>query len=524
MKKALSLALALTLIVTMLAACAGNSNTGNDNTSSGSGTTEQSTTKTESSSTGETSSDGHPSGLEPYEIHWYMPNTVQLDQDMVAEAMSEILKEKINATLKLHIIDWGSYDQQISIKMAAGEPMDLIFTSNWSNDYASAVNKNAYVEITDDMLARLGPNILNGVPSSAWEAAKIGGKLYAIINTQVLARTPGIILQNQYVDKYNFDLGQVKSLEDMTPLFEQIRDNEPGVDPIEISPSRPIFTDYISKLGMEMFGEDNPAGIYIDDDSTTVINIYDTEQTRGLLNLLRSWYDSGIIRSDAPIYTDFSADRAAQRNASLINVINPDTVANMASQFNMTADEMTAITFSEPYMSTSAIIATMTAISVTSGDPERCVMLYDLLYDEKDTKLFNMLSYGIEDVHFTLDGDVATQIPNTGYWLVSGWEYGNMFNSYRQSESQPAWYPTGPNINNSAIPSKLLGFSFDPEPVKSQLAQCQAVMDEYKGGLFTGAVDPIVVLPEFLEKLEIAGSQEIMFEAQRQIDEWKASR
>ena len=467
---------------------------------------------------------GHPSGLEPYEIKWFMPNTVQPDQDMVAEAISELLTEKINATLQLNIIDWGNYDQRMSIMMAAGDEMDLIFTSNWSNDYATAVNKNAYIEITDDMLQRLGPNILKGVPEKAWEAAKIGGKLYAIINTQVLARTPGLILQNQFVDKYNFNLSNVTKLEDMTPFYEQIRDNEPGIYPIEISTSRPLFTDYISRLNMEMFSEDNPAGIYIDDDSTTVINIYDTPEARGLLALLRDWYQSGIIRSDAPTYTDFSADRAAQRTATLVNVINPDTVANMSSQFNLRPDEMQAITFSEPYMSTSAIIATMTGISVTSKDPERCVMLYNILYDEEDTKIFNMLSYGIEGVHFELNGDVATQIPNTGYWLVSGWEYGNMFNSYRQSEDQPPWFPTGPDINNSAIASKILGFSFNPEPVRSELAQTQAVMDEFRGGLFTGAVDPDVVLPEFLAKLEVAGSQKIIDEAQRQINEWKASR
>jgi putative aldouronate transport system substrate-binding protein len=99
-----------------------------------------------------------------------------------------------------------------------------------------------------------------------------------------------------------------------------------------------------------------------------------------------------------------------------------------------------------------------------------------------------------------------------------------MFNSYRQSEAQPEWYPLGPDINNSAVVSPLLGFSFDPEPVKSELAQCQAVMDEFKGGLFTGAVDPDVVLPQFLEKLEKAGAQKIVDEAQRQIDAWKASK
>lgn len=516
MKKIMTTVLAALLVMSLFGACG---NPGSNVSSPAAGESSKQSTAAENSP-----AESAEPELAPYEINWYMPNTVYPDQDLVAEEMSKITKEKINATLKLNIIDWGNYDQKMKIMMSAGDQMDLVFTSNWSNDYATAVNKNAYIEITDDMLNRLGPNILKGVPASAWEAAKIKGKLYAIINTQVLARTPGMIFQKQYVDKYNLDLSKITALEDLTPFYEQIKANEPGIYPFECAVTRPIFTDYVSKLGMEMFGEDNPAGIYIDDDSTKVINIYDTPETRQLLALLRSWYQKGIIRSDAPTYKDFSADRLAQKNATLLNVINPDTAANMASQFNMAPEEMVTVTFSKPYMSTSAIIATMTAISKTSKDPERCIMLYNLLYDEEDTKLFNMISYGIEGKHYTLDGDVATQIPNSGYWIVSGWEYGNMFNSYRQSEAQPAWYPTGPDINNSAVVSKLLGFSFDPEPVKSELAQCQSVMDEFKGGLFTGAVDPDEVLPQFLDKLEKAGSQKIIDEAQRQIDEWKASR
>ena len=150
--------------------------------------------------------------LPNYEIIWYMPNAVQPDMDIVNTEMSKITKAKINATLKVTYEDWGSYDQKMQIRMASAEPMDLIFTSNWSNDYISAVNKGAYLEITQDKLRTLAPNVLTGVPSLCWPAAKVNGKLYAIINTQVEGRTPGITGYKKYLDKYKFDTSKVTKL------------------------------------------------------------------------------------------------------------------------------------------------------------------------------------------------------------------------------------------------------------------------------------------------------------------------
>jgi putative aldouronate transport system substrate-binding protein len=99
-----------------------------------------------------------------------------------------------------------------------------------------------------------------------------------------------------------------------------------------------------------------------------------------------------------------------------------------------------------------------------------------------------------------------------------------MFNSYRQDANQPEWYPVGPNLNNSATVSKLLGFSLNPDPIKTELAQCQSAIDEFSSGLFTGAVDPEVVLPQLNAKLKSAGLDKVLAEIQKQINTWKKSK
>ena len=72
--------------------------------------------------------------------------------------------------------------------------------------------------------------------------------------------------------------------------------------------------------------------------------------------------------------------------------------------------------------------------------------------------------------------------------------------------------------------SPILGFAFNPEPVKTEIAQCQAVSKEYMPILGTGSADLATKLPEFLDKLNKAGSEKIVAEIQKQIDAWKATK
>ena len=46
------------------------------------------------------------------------------------------------------------------------------------------------------------------------------------------------------------------------------------------------------------------------------------------------------------------------------------------------------------------------------------------------------------------------------------------------------------------------------------------MISQYQAALESGSVDPEKILPEFLTALESAGSDEVIAENQRQLDEW----
>ncbi|GAH69817.1 unnamed protein product [marine sediment metagenome] len=68
----------------------------------------------------------------PYEISWYfIGNGPQADVQLVEEAVNEYLKGKINATVKLYCLDWGSYTNKMQVMIASGEAFDICFTFSW---------------------------------------------------------------------------------------------------------------------------------------------------------------------------------------------------------------------------------------------------------------------------------------------------------------------------------------------------------------------------------------------------------
>lgn len=71
---------------------------------------------------------------------------------------------------------------------------------------------------------------------------------------------------------------------------------------------------------------------------------------------------------------------------------------------------------------------------------------------------------------------------------------------------------------------KPLVLPFDATPVTSEVSAVKNTIDEYGTALGSGLMDPAEKYDEFLEKLDSAGINAIIEEAQRQLDEWLAAK
>jgi putative aldouronate transport system substrate-binding protein len=113
--------------------------------------------------------------------------------------------------------------------------------------------------------------------------------------------------------------------------------------------------------------------------------------------------------------------------------------------------------------------------------------------------------------------DTSTYNPNTD------WMFGNQFNAYYRDPKQVGAWEATRVMNDTAFPSEALGFVVDREPIKTEIAQTTAVMEELVEPIVNGWVAYEEAAPEAIEKLNEAGAQVIIDEVNRQLQEWRAA-
>ncbi len=152
------------------------------------------------------------------------------DMPMVQDAINEILNEKIGVNLTLEVIDWGAYNDKMQLRLAAGEECDIIFTAPWINNYANNV-ANGNLMALDGLLQENAPGLWASMPASTWDAARVKGTIYGVINQQIFPKPWGVHLRKDLAEKYDLDLEKVERFEDMEPWLAAVRDGE-GITPV----------------------------------------------------------------------------------------------------------------------------------------------------------------------------------------------------------------------------------------------------------------------------------------------------
>ncbi|QJD87489.1 ABC transporter substrate-binding protein [Cohnella herbarum] len=510
--------LALTMaFATVLSGCGNNGKDAEGETGASSPSKSASSSASAPASASAQASPGQ--ALEPVTLKWLLPKTGKMDKaDEVFAAINKITQEKINATIDINMIEIGDFVQKVSMMIAANEDFDIVFTSNWFNAYVPNVAKGAYLPL-DDLLEQYAPQTISSTNKAAWDAIKVDGKIYGTPIQQIYARQSGFNYRKDLLDKYGFNPSTVSKLEDLEPYLKQLKDGEPGLFPIEglgsyIWENMQAYYGFDTMLGARMPG-------VLKFDGLTALNQFESQQFKDYLNLVRDWYKKGYIQKDA------ATTKTNYRVQGKYGIVT-DPVTKPGGDVEYSTSQAGGIEYvgygiGERPMTTGSIQASLNAINANSKNPERALMFIDLL--NSDQELYNLVLFGLEGMNYTktADGKVEQKMDGS-YDGFLNFFVGNVFNSY-YTKGQPdgVWEATA-KINKDAKPSASLGFAFNVEPVKNEVAKVGAVVDQHLNALASGSVDPDKVLPEFLSKMKTAGSEKIVEELQKQLDAWAATK
>lgn len=493
----MSLVLALMMTVGMvLAGCASKTDTPNSTSSS----TPEATAKPEVTEKVEE--------VKPVKLVWYIRSAEPKNMASVMEKANEIIKDKINATLEFKFINPGDYEKKMQLVMSSGEEYDISFTASWTNNYLNNVSKGAYIPL-DDMLAKY-PDLQSLFKEEIWDAVKVDGKTYGIPNNQIMGDQPGLWLKKDLVDKYNLDVTKVKSLNDLTPIFQTIKDGEPGVSAIRggIPTS---FMEYAPIL-------EGASGFGFALDTKTWKVYFQPEQLTSQFKQMREWYEKGFFPQDVATIKDELSLIKAGKVSSRYSRQKPGIDAELKTSYGF---DVINFSTGPAVISKSAVTSTLNAVSATSKNPDRAVMLINLIDTNKE--LFNLLKYGIEGQDYTKVSDNRIEVIPDSY-SVPGWLFGNELNSFVvPGQVDDVWEQTK-MLNDSSMIDPSISFTFDRKNVENEIAQLSAITAEFTPILMNGLDDVDKTLKAMMDKRKAAGHDKVLAELQQQVDAWRLTQ
>lgn len=455
-------------------------------------------------------------------VTYTYPNTVFKDVGLVEEALNKLLVPAINTQIKLNPIDWGAFDEKMKLAFAAGEECDIVFTAPWINNYLLNIANGNFVPL-DDLLQQHAPGLWASMPETTWDAARVDGKIYGVINQQIFVKPFGLNVRKDLADKYGLDVYALKSYDELEPFLKAILENEPDIIPLpgastwsnEGNGFDPIITEQV------------PVVIRYDDKELKVFNAAASPEFQAAVERARRWYEAGYTPKETIASDDSQAMWRAGKFAvgGLVGVVKPGGEIESEQRFGQ---PVYAQSMTKPFLTTAGTTATTNAICATSKNPEAAMKVLELL--NTNVEIYNTLAKGIEGKHWEWadKGNLVIKPGpnNADYNPNTDWEFGNQFLAYyidpKQAEIK-AWEATY-DLNTTSPPSAAMGFNFNAEPVKTELANVAAVTGELAGPLASGQVDPATALPDYLERLNQAGIQALIDECQRQLNDWAAKQ
>ncbi|WP_152404459.1 ABC transporter substrate-binding protein [Paenibacillus cellulositrophicus] len=483
----------LTLLATALAACGG---------SKPASTADGSQTTTEPSKETSTTTKDVPTL-----VWWTIGGQVPSNFSKAVDAMNAYTAEKIGVKVDIKVASWGEWDTKMNTIVNTGEPFDIMFTN--SGKYSKQVAMGAFADITD-LVQSETPDLYKLIPQNVWDGTKIGGKYYSVPTYKDSALTQYWVFDDKYVQKYNIDINNIKTLQDLDkPLHDMKAGEGKSFYPLPMTQGEGLngfFNDYDDlTLGFP------PIGVKADDASRKVVSVLEQPDVMANLKLLHQWYQDGIINPDAPTKTEADKGRpffAAQAFPG----------AEISWQINDNVQKYDMVQHYGPIYTTSTIQGSLNAISANSKYQKEALKYLELV--NTDPKLRNMLAFGELGVDYkNVDGEKVIE-RTTDTWPLAAYTQGTFFNlAVTKGAPEDQWEQVK-KLNEAASSSTILGFALDISNLQTEVANCQAVWDKYKYELITGASDPEKMVPKITAELKSAGMDSIMKAAQEQIDNY----
>lgn len=438
----------------------------------------------------------------------------------VQDAINKYLADK-GANFDVQITDIlnNEYGDKVNLALANKE-IDLLWTASWMGTVGTndLYPKGAAMDLTDLLK---GTALYNSMDAGQWEATKYDGKNYFIPVYKDNVEGYDFMFRQDLIDKHGWKISNVKKLADLEPMLADAKAD--GLKyPFLTQKTAMFYRWYLDSF--DFFSGDVAANwIAVDRSSNSVVNTVASSQYKEFCKLMADWASKGYISEDEATKT--TSEQATQSKDWAVSWWTDIPVNDEAdSRYNQ---DVTMQQATERYAhSTSALGSCYCIPSTTTQDKAKAAIEFlGMLYT--DSTLADIYTFGIEGEDFNYEGSGASKKvrqADDAKYNHSMWESASatvVTPLYNEPDNKADLYKS---FNGGAKTSCAAGFRFDRSPVEAEYSACTALFEDYGFQLENGAFSPDQVdakIDEYLKKLDAAGYQKILAEAQKQYDAWK---
>lgn len=537
-KKVVSCMLAAAMVLSMTACGNSSAPAASETAPAETKTEETAAAETETGDTEEVAA----SDLAPVTLKMYFHGSNVTDDSAVMEAVNAYLQEKLNVTLEPIWGTWGDFDTNAVLALQGGDDVDIYFTCSWSADEYNKFARDGYWVRLDDpennLIEKYASDLWSTLPEVLTNGASINGAdgygVYAVPGYKDIATQNCWDVNVPLLEKYGYTVDDIKNTDyyGFGDILKTVKEGE-GDDfyplLVEGAVLERMVTNSIIITGDS--GTGNFMSYYLDPTDVTkpgsagvnIVNKFGTDEFKKFAEQTREYYLAGYI-DPAMANPNQANDVRSQKQLSGGYLIGTQSYS-LGYELQASQErgfEVAMVPCTDAYVDTTSSQGAMMAISTASKNPERAMMFLNLL--NTDPTLMTMLNYGVEGVTYELqDGLVNFTEGRDAYqpWtngvgnvtiltptVAQGADFWDDFKAYYGAAKE--------------IP--LLGYSYNAENCETEMGAVANVVAEYMLPLCTGAVDPDATLPEFLDKLDAAGINTVLDDANAQLQEFLAAK
>jgi putative aldouronate transport system substrate-binding protein len=513
-KKVLSATLVAAMATGMLAGC-GSSKDGAKETATE--TTDTATTDTAKADAGSKDT-AAADGKTVINVYRDSFNLTSPDTDEVAkieQAINDYIGGKINVQIKLTDIGNAEYKDKANLALSNNE-INLLWTASWMEtiNTDNLVKQNAVYDLTDIIK---DSTLYKSIPDWVWGASSYNGKNYFVSCYKESAEGYNLMFRQDLVDKYKWDLSKVKTLKDIEPMLADCK-KEGLKYPFLTQKTAMFHRFYLNDF--DFITQDSLFAV--DRKTNEVVNPVQTAQYKEFCDLMSNWGEKGYVSEDdvTKTTTDTTTQTQDWGISWWTSVPNNDEASTRYKQ------KVTMAPVTDCFSHSTTTLGSCFAVTANSTEEQAkaCVDFLGLLYTDKT--LADLYTYGLKGTDY--DVDAKGQVVKKGdMYNHSAWESCNVLNLSLETGEPENKVELYKNFNDASTPSCASGFRFDKSNIEDKYAACTNVFDEFGFPLENGGSSPADVdkqIEAFQKALDEAGYQDILAEAQKQYNDWKATK